>query len=203
MHTHYGQSSGILSWSNCLSIALDIARALEYLHSQADPPIIQRDVKSSNVLLVDNDHAKLAECGLCKLGHDDDTSNNSPQTPTSIKGSFGYVDTRYLKAGLVSLKSDVYNFEVLIVELIMGLKSTQCSETLADWTQELRKNDDIEILVQILDPKLNRNANLEQLKVLVDMANSALVENSEARPDMSNIVDRILICMEPSRCYLD
>ena len=59
MHTYHGQFSGILTWSNRLNIALDIARALEYLHSQADPPIIHRYVKSSNILLVDNNHAKL------------------------------------------------------------------------------------------------------------------------------------------------
>ncbi|KAL5741079.1 hypothetical protein ACOSQ2_030259 [Xanthoceras sorbifolium] len=193
MHTHYGQSMEILSWSNRLSIALDIARALDYLHSQADPPIIHRDIKSSNVLLIDNNHAKLADFGLCKLGHNHDRSTNGSQTPTNIvKGSMGYVDISYLKTGLVSPKSDVYSFGVLILELITGLKSTQ------DW----RKDNDIEILVQMLDPKLNGNANLQQVKVLVDIANSALVENSEARPDMSNIVDGILSCME-TQSHLD
>ncbi|KAK2647787.1 hypothetical protein Ddye_015276 [Dipteronia dyeriana] len=197
MHTHYGQSMGILSWSNRLNIALDIARALNYLHSQADPPIIHRDIKSSNVLLIDNDHAKLADFGICKLGQDHDRSNNGSQTPLSIKGSFGYIDTSYLKTGLVSPKSDVYSFGVLILELVTGLKSTQGSDTLADWTRDWRENNDIEIWVQMLDPKLNGNAKLEQLKVFVDIANCALVENSEKRPDMSSIVDRILNCMEP------
>ncbi|XVE99978.1 hypothetical protein REPUB_Repub03eG0246600 [Reevesia pubescens] len=193
MHTYHGQSSGILSWSNRLSIALDIARALDYLHSKADPPIIHRDVKSSNILLIDNNHAKLADFGLCKLGYDKPGSQN----PTNIKGSFGYVDTNYLKTGLVSPKSDVYSFGVLLLELMTGLKSTQGSVTLAEWTEECRKNQDVEVLAKMFDPKLNGNANLEQLKVLIDLANAALLENSEGRPDMSQIVDRILSCMEP------
>ncbi|OMO91307.1 hypothetical protein CCACVL1_07169 [Corchorus capsularis] len=197
MHTYHGQSSGILAWSNRLSIALDIARALHYLHSQADPPIIHRDVKSSNILLIDNNHAKLADFGLCKLGYDKPTDASPSPNLTKIKGSFGYVDTNYLKTGQVSTKSDVYSFGVLLLELITGLKSTQGSATLAEWTAEFRKNDDVEVLAKLLDPKLKGDVNLEQLKVLIDLANASLLENSQGRPDMSHIVDRILSCMEP------
>lgn len=75
MHTHQGQSAGILSWSNRLGIALDIAYELDYLHSVADPPVIHRDIKSSSVLLIDDSHAKLADFGLCKLGNDPQTAH--------------------------------------------------------------------------------------------------------------------------------
>lgn len=118
MHTRLGQIAGTLAWSSRLSIALDIARALDYLHSEADPPVIHRDVKSSNILLINNNHAKLADFGLCKLGFDSYIS----QTPCIIKGSLGYVDANYVKTGLVSVKSDVYSFGVLLLELITGLR---------------------------------------------------------------------------------
>ncbi|KAM3322612.1 putative receptor-like serine/threonine-protein kinase [Capsicum chacoense] len=193
MHTNHGQSSGTLSWSNRLNIALDVARAIDYLHSVADPPVIHRDIKSSNILLINDDHAKLADFGLCKLGND----VISASTPTKVKGSLGYVDTYYLNTGLVSPRSDVYSFGVLLLELITGLKSVQGSMTLAEWTEDCRKNENVEVLIGMLDPKLNGNVDIEQLRVLVDVGNSALLENSEARPTMTQIVHKISSCMEP------
>lgn len=151
MHTQQGQCRGTLSWSNRLSIALDIARALEYLHTIAEPPVIHRDIKSSNILLVNNNHAKLADFGLCKLGHDIQTA---PLTPTTIKGSLGYVDTNYLNTGLLSPKSDVYSFGVILLELVTGLKSLQGSTTIAEWTEDCRKNQNVDVLAGLLDRSL-------------------------------------------------
>lgn len=192
MHTPQGQSTGILSWSNRLSIALDIAYALDYLHSVADPAVIHRDIKSSNVLLINDDHAKLADFGLCKLGND----AQSAHTPIAVKGSLGYVDTNYLNTGIVSPKSDVYSFGVLLLELITGLRSLQGSFTLAEWTEEYRKSDNVNILLGMVDPKLRGEVNTEQLRVLVDIANQALVGKSEGRPDMMQIAYRISNCIK-------
>lgn len=192
MHTRQGQYSGTLTWLNRVSIALDIAYALDYLHSVADPPVIHRDIKSSNVLLMSDDHAKLADFGLCKLGSD----AQSAHTPIAIKGSLGYIDTSYLDTGIVSPKSDVYSFGVLLLELITGMTSLQGSFTLAEWTEEYRKSDEVEVMVKMLDPKLKDDVNVEQLRLLLDVANLALLENYEARPDMTQIAYRISTCME-------
>lgn len=194
LHTDKGKSSGTLSWASRLSIALDIAYALDYLHSVADPPVIHRDVKSSNILLINDDHAKLADFGLCKLGYD----SYSAQTPTIIRGSLGYVDTNYLNTGLVSPKSDVYSFGVLLLELITGMKSLQGSMTLAELTSECRRHHDVDVMIGMLDPKLNGQVNVEQLRVVVHVANTALLENSISRPNMSEIAYRISHCMENS-----
>lgn len=193
MHTRHGHYSGTLTWRNRLSIALDIAYALDYLHSVADPPVIHRDIKSSNVLLINDDHAKLADFGLCKLG----SHAQRAHTPIAVKGSLGYIDTIYLDTGIVSPKSDVYSFGVMLLELITGMKSLQGSFTLAEWTREYRESDDVAVMVKMLDPKLELgDVNVEQVKLLVDVANLALLENCEGRPDMTQIAYRISTCME-------
>ncbi|XP_071724472.1 calmodulin-binding receptor-like cytoplasmic kinase 2 [Rutidosis leptorrhynchoides] len=193
--------SDILTWSNRVNIALDVARALDYLHSEADPPIIHRDVKSSNILLVDYDHAKLADFGLCKLGQE---NNHKTTTPSlSIKDSLGYIDVTYMKTGQLSTKSDVYSYGILLLELITGLKSMQGSISLAELTEDDRREEDVKILAEnLLDPKLKKNVSLLQLKVLLDLANAALLENPECRSNMNRIVDAISSCIQP-QSYID
>jgi serine/threonine protein kinase len=70
-----------------LNIAYQVALAVQYLHEEAKPPILHRDVKSANVLLVDDNFAKLADFGLSKLG-----PKNNQFTITDVRGSYGFMD---------------------------------------------------------------------------------------------------------------
>eukprot|EP01018_Ginkgo_biloba_P000795 Gb_24071 [translate_table: standard] len=106
-----------------MNIAFQVAVALEYLHEEAKPTIVHRDIKSSNVLLVEDNQAKLADFGLSRLG-----PKENQATFTAVKGSYGYTDPQYIKTAKLSVKSDVYSFGVLLVELITGLKSIDLKE---------------------------------------------------------------------------
>lgn len=112
--------------------------------------------------------------------------------------SYDVSDSINLNTGILSPKSDVYSFGVLILELVTGLKSLQGSTTLAEWTEDCRMNyESVEELVGLLDPKLQiATVNLQQLRALIDVANLALHEDSEARPDMIQIVYCISNCIQ-------
>lgn len=92
---------------------------MEYLHEKANPPIIFRDLKSSNILLDENCNAKLSDFGLAKLGPVGDQFNG----PSRIMGTYGYCAPEYASSGELTLKSDVYSFGVVLLELVTGRRA--------------------------------------------------------------------------------
>lgn len=108
-----------LDWNTRIKIATGAAKGLEYLHEKANPPLIHRDLKSSNILLDEGYHPKLSDLGLAKLAPVGDKTHLS----TRVMGTYGYFSPEYVRTGTLSLKSDVYSFGVVLLELITGRKA--------------------------------------------------------------------------------
>ena len=108
-----------LDWNTRIKIAAGAAKGLKYLHDTANPPVIYRDLKSSNILLGDDFHPKLSDFGLAKLGPVGDKSHVS----TRVMGTYGYCAPEYAMTGQLTMKSDVYSFGVVLLELISGKKA--------------------------------------------------------------------------------
>jgi serine/threonine protein kinase len=105
-----------LDWNTRMKIAEGAARGLEYLHETADPPVIYRDFKASNILLDENFNPKLSDFGLAKLGPTGDKTHVS----TRVMGTYGYCVPEYALTGQLTTKSDVYSFGVVFLEIITG-----------------------------------------------------------------------------------
>lgn len=105
-----------LDWITRMKIAEGAAKGLEYLHETANPSVIYRDFKASNILLDEKFNPKLSDFGLAKLGPTGDKTHVS----TRVMGTYGYCAPEYASTGQLTTKSDVYSFGVVFLEIITG-----------------------------------------------------------------------------------
>lgn len=123
-----------MDWKNRMKIAEGAARGLEYLHNSAEPAIIYRDFKSSNILLDENFNPKLSDFGLAKIG----PKEGEEHVATRVMGTFGYCAPEYAASGQLSTKSDIYSFGVVLLEIITGRRVFDTArgteeQNLIDW----------------------------------------------------------------------
>ncbi|GLT77023.1 hypothetical protein SLA2020_486480 [Shorea laevis] len=103
-----------LDWERRYKIILDIARGLNYLHEESRIRIFHRDLKASNILLDEDMNAKIADFGTTRLLARDETQGNT----SKAVGTFGYMAPEYVTHRHFSAKSDVFNFGVLMLEIV-------------------------------------------------------------------------------------
>lgn len=180
-----------LSWSTRLKIAVGAAHGLKYLHCSANPPVIYRDLKSSNILLDNDFNPKLSDFGLAKLGPVGDKTHVS----TRVMGTYGYCAPEYAMSGKLTLKSDIYSFGVVLLELITGRKAIDCTrkpgeQNLVVWSRPFLK--DRRKFVLMIDPQLEGCIPLRCLHHAVAIAAMCLQEQPSFRP----IIDDIVVALE-------
>lgn len=118
-HLKENDSNILNSWKMRIKIAVETARGIEYLHNYAVPPIIHRDIKSSNILLDANWTAKVSDFGFSLMGLESDTKSMS----TKAVGTVGYIDPEYYVLNILTSKSDVYGLGVVLLELLTGKRA--------------------------------------------------------------------------------
>ncbi|KAF3336995.1 Serine/threonine-protein kinase [Carex littledalei] len=176
-----------LSWYQRMKIALGSALGLEYLHEKANPPIIYRDLKCSNILLDDHYNAKLSDFGLAKLGPIGDKVTVSSR----VMGTYGYCAPEYIRTGQLNVKLDVYSFGVLMLELITGRRAVDNTRPLEEqglvmWAQPMFR--DQKRYKDIVDPLLKRHYPEKGLNQAVAVAMMCLQEEPTSRPLMTDVV---------------
>ncbi|KAF8411901.1 hypothetical protein HHK36_004459 [Tetracentron sinense] len=184
-----GRSGIHLDWKRRLRVALGSARGLTYLHELANPPIIHRDVKSTNILLDENLTAKVADFGLSKLVSDGEKGHVS----TQVKGTLGYLDPEYYMTQQLTDKSDVYSFGVVMLELVTAKQPIEKGKYIV---REVRlamdKNDEEHYgLKEIMDPMIRNTDNLIGFGRFLDLAMRCVEESAADRPSMGDVVKEI------------
>ncbi|XP_038898673.1 LRR receptor-like serine/threonine-protein kinase IOS1 [Benincasa hispida] len=187
------KSSSILSWEDRLQIAIEAAQGLEYLHHGCKPPIVHRDVKTTNILLTENFNAKLSDFGLSKTYPTDDKSYMS----TVIVGTPGYLDPEYYTSNRLTEKSDVYGFGVSLMEIISCrpvISNTPDRETnyIAKWVRTMVDQGDIK---NIVDPRLNGAYKNNSVWKAVEVALACVSVDSYQRPTMNQVVIELKDCL--------
>ncbi|XP_057979683.1 putative serine/threonine-protein kinase-like protein CCR3 [Malania oleifera] len=112
-------SSILNSWKMRIKVSLDAARGIEYLHNYAVPPIIHRDIKSSNILIDANWTARVSDFGLSLMGPE----SGRDFQPAKAAGTVGYIDPEYYGLNVLTAKSDVYGLGVVLLEVLTGKRA--------------------------------------------------------------------------------
>ncbi|KAL5176353.1 putative LRR receptor-like serine/threonine-protein kinase [Glycine soja] len=181
----------LLSWKQRLQIALDSATGLEYLHKYCKPPIVHRDVKTSNILLDEDFHAKVSDFGLSRIFSNECDSH----VLTKIAGTPGYMDPEYQITNKLTEKSDVYSFGIVLLEIITGhpaILKTHENTHIVQWVNSMLA-DEGEI-DSIMDPRLQGIYDSETASKVVHVAMACLAPSSIKRPTMDQVVKELKQC---------
>lgn len=176
-----------LDWNTRMKIAAGAAKGLEYLHDKATPPVIYRDLKCSNILLGDGYQSKLSDFGLAKLAPVGDNTHVS----TRVMGTYGYCAPEYAMTGQLTIKSDIYSFGVVLLELITGRRAIDGSRTageqnLVAWARPLFK--DRRKFSQMADPVLQGQYPVRGLYQALAVAAMCVQEQPTMRPLIADVV---------------
>nr|KYP52546.1 LRR receptor-like serine/threonine-protein kinase RPK2 [Cajanus cajan] len=192
------RSTRAVDWRILHKIALDIARALAYLHDQCVPRVLHRDVKPSNILLDDDFNAYLSDFGLARL-----LGTSETHATTGVAGTFGYVAPEYAMTCRVSDKADVYSYGVVLLELLSDKKALDpsfCSYgngfNIVAWACMLLKQGRAK---EFFTAGLWEAGPGDDLVEVLHLAVVCTVDSLSTRPTMKQVVRR-LKQLQPASC---
>ncbi|KAK4430363.1 putative serine/threonine-protein kinase PIX13 [Sesamum alatum] len=176
-----------LSWDLRLKIAIGAARGLAFLHT-SDKQVIYRDFKASNILLDGSYNAKISDFGLAKLG----PSGGDSHVTTRVMGTYGYAAPEYVATGHLYVKSDVYGFGVVLLEMLTGLRALDTrrpsgQHNLIDWVKPLLSQR--RKLKSYMDARIEGQYSSKAALQASQLTLRCLEGEPRKRPSMKEVVD--------------
>ncbi|KAG6585357.1 Serine/threonine-protein kinase-like protein, partial [Cucurbita argyrosperma subsp. sororia] len=184
----HSRSSRPPGWTRRVRFALQVAKAVRDIHA-SNPPVIHRDIKSSNVLIDGNFNARLGDFGLALRGHVEDVRVRC--TPPA--GTLGYLDPGYLAPADLSVKSDVFSFGILLLEIITGRNAIDVDHSppsVVDWAVPMIKHGDFDGLC---DPRIGLPFDPAVIRCMAILAARCVRSTVQKRPDMAEVVECLTV----------